>query len=159
VTQHEHYREFVIWKVSSVRRVTSVQLLKLSFPQVAKGNLRTLDFVRIKDAERAKAKEMFIDPITKQPNALAIRLTTSTAPVPGATHNLTAKQLSVISGGKEGGKGRLMTPEEKKRVVVALTNAKTADEVRKLERMLAEGVIPEGESAASAINGGSTDAA
>lgn len=39
-----------------------------------------------------------------------------------------------------------MTPEEKKRVVEALTRAKTADEVRRLERMLAEGLIPEGEA-------------
>ena len=39
-----------------------------------------------------------------------------------------------------------MTREEKKRVVEALTRAKTADEVRRLERMLAEGLIPEGEA-------------
>jgi U2 small nuclear ribonucleoprotein A' len=37
-----------------------------------------------------------------------------------------------------------MTPEEKKRVVEALTRATTSDEVRKLERMLAEGLVPEG---------------
>ena len=36
-----------------------------------------------------------------------------------------------------------MTPEEKKRVVEALVRAKTADEVRRLERMLAEGVVPD----------------
>jgi len=42
-----------------------------------------------------------------------------------------------------------MTPEEKKRVVEALTRAKTADEVRRLERMLAEGLIPEGEDVES----------
>ncbi len=45
---------------------------------------------------------------------------------------------------KGGLKGRLMTPEEKKRVVEALTRATTAEEVRKLERMLADGLIPEG---------------
>lgn len=39
-----------------------------------------------------------------------------------------------------------MTPEEKKRVVEALMRAKTADEVRRLERMLAEGLIPDGEA-------------
>ena len=50
-----------------------------------------------------------------------------------------------MGGGGKGGKGRLMTPEEKKRVVEALLRAKTAEEVRKLERMLAEGLIPEGE--------------
>lgn len=44
----------------------------------------------------------------------------------------------------KGGKGRLMTPEEKKRVVEALMSASTTEEVRKLERMLAEGLVPEG---------------
>ena len=44
----------------------------------------------------------------------------------------------------KGGKGRLMTPEEKKRVVEALTRAQTTEEVRRLERMLADGMVPEG---------------
>lgn len=51
----------------------------------------------------------------------------------------------------KGGKGRLMTPDEKKRVVEALTKAQTADEVRRLERMLAEGLIPEGEGVEGAV--------
>lgn len=46
-----------------------------------------------------------------------------------------------------------MTPEEKKRVVEALMRAKTAEEVRRLERMLAEGLIPDGESVVSDTNG------
>lgn len=37
-----------------------------------------------------------------------------------------------------------MTPDEKKRVVEALTRAQTTEEVRKLERMLADGLVPEG---------------
>ena len=53
----------------------------------------------------------------------------------------------------KGGKGRLMTPEEKKRVVEALTGAQTAEEVRKLERMLAEGLIPEGDPPPGIVNG------
>ena len=40
----------------------------------------------------------------------------------------------------------MMTAEEKKRVVDALMRAKTAEEVRRLERMLAEGLIPDGET-------------
>lgn len=36
-----------------------------------------------------------------------------------------------------------MTPDEKRRVVEALTRAQTADEVRKLERMLADGLVPD----------------
>jgi U2 small nuclear ribonucleoprotein A' len=37
-----------------------------------------------------------------------------------------------------------MTPDEKKRVVEAIKRAKTGEEVRKLERMLADGVVPDG---------------
>lgn len=109
--------------------------------QVAKGGLRTLDFERIKDATREAAIEKFTDPSTSQPNALAVRLSTSTTTVvPGAT------AIQAKSAVGKGGKGRLMTPEEKKRVVEALTRAKTADEVRRLERMLAEELIPDGEA-------------
>ncbi|ORX39167.1 leucine-rich repeat-domain-containing protein [Kockovaella imperatae] len=129
ITQHEHYRLFVIWKVG-------------------RGSLRTLDFKRIKDSERAAAKKLFVDSTTSLPNALANRLSTSTAAVSGST-GLTkgsAGGAGAAGGGPlKGGKGRLMTPEEKKKVVEALTRAKTADQVRKLERMLAEGLIPEGE--------------
>ena len=48
-----------------------------------------------------------------------------------------------------------MTPDEKKKVVEALTRAKTAEQVRKLERMLAEGLIPEGEGVDVAMTNGS----
>lgn len=44
-----------------------------------------------------------------------------------------------------------MTPEEKKRVVEALTSAKTTEEVRRLERMLADGMVPEGGMGAEAV--------
>jgi U2 small nuclear ribonucleoprotein A' len=78
------------------------------------------------------------------PNALAVKLSTSTTAVPAGAIAIQSK-----SAVGKGGKGRLMTPEEKKRVVEALTRAKTADEVRRLERMLAEGLIPEGEDVES----------
>ncbi|CAK9781466.1 L domain-like protein [Cutaneotrichosporon oleaginosum] len=115
VTAAEHYRAFVIWKVG-------------------RGALHVLDFERVKDAERARAKELFEDS-SGAPNELARKLSTSTAGVSGA---------ALAAAKAKGGKGRLMTPEEKKRVVEALTRANTAEEVRKLERMLADGVIPEG---------------
>ncbi|ORY33133.1 leucine-rich repeat-domain-containing protein [Naematelia encephala] len=122
VSAHEHYREFVIWKV-------------------AKGKLHTLDFTRIKDAERESARKKFTDPLTNLPNALAHQLSIpTTSSVPGASFAASTK--SGATG--KGGKGRLMTPDEKRRVVEALTRANTADEVRKLERMLADGLVPEG---------------
>jgi U2 small nuclear ribonucleoprotein A' len=71
----------------------------------------------------------------------------STSAISGATLSASTKASATqATGGAvgKGGKGRLMTPEEKKRVVEALTEAKTTEEVRKLERMLAEGLVPEG---------------
>ncbi|WOO84984.1 U2 small nuclear ribonucleoprotein A' [Vanrija pseudolonga] len=122
VAEHEHYRAFVIWKA-------------------AKGALHTLDFERIKDAEREAARALFVDETTGAPNALAAKLSIpTTSAVPGATV-LVRKEVSLSAAGA---KGRLMTPDEKKRVLEALTRAQTADEVRKLERMLADGLIPEG---------------
>ncbi|WVF65428.1 hypothetical protein IAT40_000155 [Kwoniella sp. CBS 6097] len=130
VTQHEHYKEFVVWKV-------------------AKGQLHTLDFERIKDSTRESARKLLTDSETSLPNSLAHQLSIQT--VSGATAGATSFSLtnvtkaSVAGGlGTKGGKGRLMTPDEKRRVVEALTRAKTAEEVRKLERMLADGLVPEG---------------
>ena len=107
--------------------------------QAAKGALHTLDYSRIKDAHRATARALLLSPETNLPNALALQLSTSTAQITGTTSNAAAARAAQLKAGK----GRLMTPEEKRRVVEALTRAKTTDEVRRLERMLAEGVVPE----------------
>lgn len=41
-----------------------------------------------------------------------------------------------------GQSGRLMTAEEKQKIKTAIANAKTAEEIKKLERSLKEGWIP-----------------
>jgi U2 small nuclear ribonucleoprotein A' len=41
-----------------------------------------------------------------------------------------------------GQSGRLMTAEERQKVKAAIANAKTAEEIKKLERSLKEGWIP-----------------
>ncbi|WWC91066.1 uncharacterized protein L201_006007 [Kwoniella dendrophila CBS 6074] len=131
VTQHEHYKEFVVWKV-------------------AKGNLHVLDYERIKDSLRESSRKLLIDPSTELPNSLAHQLS---IPTTSASSALTSSTISSKSTGTiKGGKGRLMTPDEKRRVVEALTNAKTSEEVRKLERMLADGIVPEG-GVEEAVNG------
>ncbi|KAK8843958.1 hypothetical protein IAR55_006750 [Kwoniella newhampshirensis] len=127
VTEQQHYREFVVWKV-------------------AKGNLHILDFERIKDSTRESARKLLTDPTTSLPNSLAHQLSIpTTSSVPGAALSAISKagKNAAATGGK-GAKGRLMTPDEKRRVVEALTRAQTAEEVRKLERMLADGLVPEG---------------
>ncbi|WVQ73792.1 hypothetical protein IAR50_003372 [Cryptococcus sp. DSM 104548] len=129
VTQQEHYKEFVVWKV-------------------AKGKLHTLDFERIKDSLRESSRKLLIDPETELPNSLAHQLsipTTSSIPASSSAFAASARANADGAGaGAKGGKGRLMTPDEKRRVVEALTNAQTSEEVRKLERMLADGIVPEG---------------
>lgn len=131
VTQHEHYEAFTVWKV-------------------AKGNLHTLDFTRIKDVTRSNARKLLTDSETGLPNGLAQELSIpSTSTMSGAalssnTKSAAGKTAGAGAGAGAGGKGgRLMTPEEKKRVVEALMRASTTEEVRKLERMLAEGLVPE----------------
>lgn len=114
---------------------------------MAKGKLHTLDFARIKDATRTEARQLLTDSSTGLPNDLAQSLSIpSTSTISGASLSTSTKAGSgaIGAGGKaKGGKGRLMTPEEKKRVVEALMRATTTEEVRKLERMLAEGLVPE----------------
>jgi U2 small nuclear ribonucleoprotein A' len=85
------------------------------------------------------------DSETGLPNALAQELSIPSTSISGATLSASTKAAASGNGpvGKAG-KGRLMTPEEKKRVVEALMSASTTEEVRKLERMLAEGLVPEG---------------
>ncbi|WVW79507.1 hypothetical protein I302_101476 [Kwoniella bestiolae CBS 10118] len=122
VTEHEHYKEFVVWKV-------------------AKGNLHTLDYTRIKDTLRESSKKLLLDSSTGLPNSLAHRLSIpTTSSVASSAFSTNINKNAAVKGGK----GRLMTPDEKRRVVEALTGAKTTEEVRKLERMLAEGIVPEG---------------
>jgi U2 small nuclear ribonucleoprotein A' len=156
VTEHEHYREFTVWKVGNRPNVQTPphtlsadqsqrEIPSLTPSQVAKGNLHTLDFTRIKDSLRASSKALLEDPTTSLPNALAHQLSIpTTSTVPGSQFAASAKGgIGAIKVGPMGGKGRLMTPEEKKRVVEALTRATTTEEVRRLERMLAEGLVPD----------------
>ena len=117
---------------------------------MARGNLRTLDYTRIKDAVRDSARALLTDPLTGLPNDLANQLSTST--VSSISGGVLTASTKAGAGAVKGGKGRLMTPEEKKRVVEALLRAQTTEEVRKLERMLAEGLVPEG-GLDGAVNG------
>ncbi|KAJ9124325.1 hypothetical protein QFC22_001125 [Naganishia vaughanmartiniae] len=122
VRNQKHYREWVIWKV-------------------ANGKLRTLDFKRIKDAERTHARSLFVDSETGLPSKLALSLTSdaavaaqaASASIPGAAGSEKA----------DAGKGRLMTSEEKAKIREAIQNATSIEEIRNLERTLAEGRVPE----------------
>lgn len=122
---------------------TTERMTTLAY-QVGKGKLRTLDFKRIKDAERDHARSLFVDEETSLPSKLALSLTSDATT---AAQSATAAVSN--DGGAQGdaGKGRLMTSEEKAKIREAIQKAGSMEEVRKLERMLAEGRVPEGEKA------------
>lgn len=72
------------------------------------------------------------------PTALATSIST-TVTAPSAKAVVSTDEPKPVIPGKA---GRLMTAEEKERVKAAIANATSADEVRKLERSLKEGWMP-----------------
>lgn len=121
-----------------------LQTVDILHSQVGKGKLRTLDFKRIKDAERAHARSLFVDEETNLPNKLALSLTSDATT---AAQSASAEATGDNTAQGDAGKGRLMTSEEKAKIREAIQNATSIEEIRKLERMLAEGRMPATEKA------------
>jgi len=119
VTLLSHYRHWIIFRCRKVR---------------------VLDFEKVKDKERHRAKELFLEPDSKllTPLALSISTTNPTkAPLINGTKNF-IQGLSTLSGEK----GRLLTEDERDRVKKAIETASTVEEVRRLKRQLDEGYVP-----------------
>lgn len=122
VREKKYYREWIIFNCKS---------------------LRVLDYQRILDKERKSAKTLFLTP-DSLPTALATSLTAAkAAPTKAAT--TTEEEPSGPSGAALGGgkAGRLMTAEERERVKAAILKATSAEDVRRLEKTLREGWVPE----------------
>lgn len=121
VREKKYYREWLIFNCKS---------------------LRVLDYQRIQDKERKSAKTLFLTP-DNLPTALATSLTAAKAvPSKGAatTEEEPAGPGAALGAGKA---GRMMTAEERERVKAAILKATTAEEVRRLEKTLREGWVPE----------------
>jgi len=116
VRERKWYREWLVWRLKS---------------------LRVLDFQRIRDKERAAAKTLFLTP-DDLPTALATTIAGTVTTV-SARVAVSTDEPKAAAPGKA---GRLMTAEEKERVKAAIANATSAEEVRKLERSLKEGWLP-----------------
>ncbi|KAI5362899.1 Putative U2 small nuclear ribonucleoprotein A' [Septoria linicola] len=114
VASKENYRYWVLWRC----------------PQV-----RFLDFQKVKDAERKKAKELF---------------GTSDAPTELAQSILATRSSRTGTFGGSApaangtGKKVVITEEEKKKFQLLVQRAKTLAEVQKLEKMFNEGRLPTG---------------
>ncbi|KAL9037551.1 MAG: hypothetical protein Q9180_003657 [Flavoplaca navasiana] len=119
VTRKEHYRSWIIWRCPTIR---------------------FLDYQKVKDVERNKANELF--GTLKEPSALASKIMgikSRTFDLPGAS---TAAPNGVQSVGKD---YRVkLTEKEKKRLENLIRNAKSLQEITRLEKEINEGKIPSG---------------
>lgn len=116
ITRKEHYRLWVIWRISSVR---------------------FLDYRKVKDAERAQAEELF--GTREEPTALASKIMgikSRTFDVPSTTPGQLAPADKAIRV--------KLTDKERKKVEKMIREAKSLQEITRLERELNEGRIPGG---------------
>ncbi|KAI4251940.1 MAG: hypothetical protein LQ352_004567 [Teloschistes flavicans] len=119
VTRKEHYRYWIIWRCPTVR---------------------FLDYQKVKDAERKKATELF--GTIKEPSALASKI----MGIKSRTFDVPSTSVSGLNGALSDGKNYRvkLTEKEKKRVEVLIRNAKSLQEITRLEKELNEGRIPVG---------------
>ncbi|KKK13331.1 hypothetical protein P175DRAFT_0498478 [Aspergillus ochraceoroseus IBT 24754] len=116
VTRKEHYRYWVIWRIPTVR---------------------FLDYQKVKDAEREKAQELF--GTAEEPSALAskimgVKSRTFDLPSGGPTDRAPADKAVRVK----------LTEKERKRVEKMIREAKSLQEITRLEKELNEGRIPGG---------------
>ncbi|KAI0022308.1 leucine-rich repeat-domain-containing protein [Xylariomycetidae sp. FL0641] len=121
VTKKEHYRYWVLWRCSAVR---------------------FLDYAKVKDAERQRARELFGESAA-EPTELASRImgvksktfdASTAAPANGAAGGGLANRMSRIK----------LTDKERKRLQDMIKKATSLDEITRLETMLREGRMPAG---------------
>ncbi|KIM48335.1 hypothetical protein M413DRAFT_440058 [Hebeloma cylindrosporum] len=118
VTEKKWYREWLAWRVPG---------------------LRVIDFQRIRDKERAHAKSIFVT-AEGLPTALADTISTTVSANTTKTVLTIDEPKAAPTGGKA---GRLMSKEDQAKVRAAIGKATSIEEVRRLERSLREGYVPE----------------
>ncbi|KAH6635133.1 leucine-rich repeat-domain-containing protein [Chaetomium sp. MPI-SDFR-AT-0129] len=117
VTKKEHYRYWVLWRCPTVR---------------------FLDYQKVKDAEREKAKELFGS--AEAPTDLASQIMgvkSKTFDVGSANGPAGASQASKLSRLK-------LTEKERKKLEEMIKKAESLEEIIRLEKALNEGRLPPG---------------
>ena len=110
----QNYRYYLLWRC----------------PQI-----RFLDFQKVKDAERNKAKELFGTFGAPTELAQSIMAVRSNKPV--------SFGAPAVNGAAKGARIKI-TDKEKRRFEALVKKAKTLSEVQKLEKAFAEGKLPAG---------------
>lgn len=118
VREKKYYREWLAYRVPTVR---------------------VLDFQKVRDKEREAAKTLFLT-ADKLPTALATSLSTT---VTTQTGKLSLTMDEPKAAPVPGRAGRLMSKEDQEKVKAAIAKATSMEEVRRLERSLREGYLPD----------------
>ncbi|KAJ7102290.1 leucine-rich repeat-domain-containing protein [Mycena belliarum] len=118
VREKKWYREWLAWRLPG---------------------LRVLDFQRIRDKERQAAKALFLT-AESLPTALATTLSTTVSSQSTKAVITTDEPKAAPLIGKA---GRLMSKEDAEKVKAAIAKATSMEEVKRLERSLREGYMPE----------------
>jgi U2 small nuclear ribonucleoprotein A' len=121
VREKKWYREWLAWRLPG---------------------LRVLDFQRIRDKERTLGKQTFLTPDNRL-TALAETLSTTVSTTATKTAHM-SDEPSLPKASMP--KGRLMSKEDAERVKAAIAKATSIEEIRRLERSLRDGYMPEMES-------------
>ena len=108
----QNYRYWVIWRCPTVRY---------------------LDFAKVRDIERKKAKDLF--GTVEEPTDLASKI------IGVKSKNFVVPTYT--NGVEEPTKDRIYTDDEKRRMRAAILNASSLAEMAKLEKDFAEGRIPQ----------------
>ncbi|KAH8678809.1 small nuclear ribonucleoprotein U2, A [Tricladium varicosporioides] len=114
VVRKEHYRFWVIWRCPTVR---------------------FLDYRKVKDVERTRATELF--GTQKEPSALASKI----MGVKSKTFDIPSANGIVVASSSKNYRVKL-TDKERKKVEELIRNAKSLQDIQRLERELNEGRVP-----------------
>ncbi|TKA57161.1 hypothetical protein B0A53_01117 [Rhodotorula sp. CCFEE 5036] len=112
--------------------------------------LRSLDFERVHLKDREHANSLFLtatgEPTALHTSFLEAAASGSAAAAPSLVSSATGTKTfepGVEPAERDAGKaGRLLTKEEKDRVRKAIEGAESVEEIRRLQRMLAQGFVP-----------------
>jgi len=121
VREKKWYREWLAWRMPG---------------------LRVLDFQRIRDKERSLGKQSFLTPDNRL-TALAETLSTTVSTASTKIALTTDEPRPAAAMAKA---GRLMSKEDAERVKAAIAKATSIEEIKRLERSLRDGYMPEMES-------------
>jgi len=118
VTRKEHYRSWILYRCPSVR---------------------FLDYKKVKDVERQKAKELF--GTSEEPSALASKIMGIKSRTFDTTTSLASNGTSTNPSGNKNYRVKL-TDKERKKVEELIRNAKSLQDIIRLEKELNEGRVP-----------------